>query len=300
MKNRRRFDRIGKKVSVVIGAVLISACAIQRTTRVPFSILPSQAQEASLEQLLLRLRDRSDAFQTLLATAELLPAAGSIYSGVVREYRDVKAHILLDRRSRFRMVGQAPIIRNNIFDIASDGDNFRLSIPSKRKFIVGKNSVTKNAGNTLENLRPQHIFDALVFKSFDDDNEKFFLQEGREGNRQYYIVHAVSEDKTSRIDLKRKVWFDRADLEVFRIQWFGPEGRYMQDVNYGDYQDFKGINYPTMIQLTRPGEDYRLGIRISKVTFNQSIEAGKFFLDQPKGFERVELGNVGASGGSSD
>lgn len=293
-------DRIGKRVGVVIGAVLMSACAIQKTTRVSPSLLPLPAQEASLEELLSRLRDRSNAFQTLLATAELIPTAGSIYSGVIREYHDVKAFILLDRPSRFRMVGQAPIIRNNIFDMVSDGDDFRLSIPSKRKFIVGKSSLMRDSENALENLRPQHVLDALVFERFDDANERFFLQEGREGNRRYYVVHAVSEDGSRRINLKRKVWFDRANLEVFRIQWFGPEGKFVQDVDYRDYQDFDGIRYPTMIQLTRPGEDYRLGIRISKATFNQPIEAEKFVLDQPKGAERVELGDAGASGGAGD
>ena len=285
---------------MVIGVVLMSACAIQKTTHVPPSALPLPAQEASLEDLLSRLRDRSNAFQTLLATAELIPTAGSIYSGIIREYHDVKAFILLDKPSRFRMVGQAPIIRNNIFDMVSVGDDFRLSIPPKRKFIVGRNSMTRDAENALENLRPQHVLAALVFQGFDDGNEKFFLQEAREGNRRYYVVHEVSEDPSRRINLTRKVWVDRADLEVFRIQWFGPKGEFVQNVDYRDYRDFDGIRYPTMIQLTRPGEDYRLGIRISKATFNQPIEADKFVLDQPKGVERVELGDVGASGGAGD
>ncbi len=40
-----------------------------------------------------------------------------------------------------RMIGLFPIVRNKAFDMVSDGDRFKLSIPARNKFYVGHNEV---------------------------------------------------------------------------------------------------------------------------------------------------------------
>ena len=72
------------------------------------------------------------------ATVVLKPTAGSKYSGVIEEYHEVKAFLLASRPASIRMIGQAPVIGTTVFDMASDGETFRVSVPSKNKFLVGR------------------------------------------------------------------------------------------------------------------------------------------------------------------
>jgi outer membrane lipoprotein-sorting protein len=186
-------------------------------------------------------------------------------------------------------LGQAPVLRTDIFDMVSNGEEFRLYIPPKDKFIVGKTAFRRPAKNSLENLRPQHILEALLVPQFDASHEKWFLEEAEEGGRRFYVVSVVESIESEKLRLKRRAWFDRAHLEVARMQFYEAEGLYVEDVHYSDYKDFQGIAYPSRIEVVRPIEDYRLAITILKATFNQPIEAEKFILTQPPDTQLVDL-----------
>ena len=59
-----------------------------------------------------------------------------------------------------RMIGQMPVVRNTAFDMVSNGQEFKVSIPPKNKFVIGTNSVDNyQPQQRLENPRPQHIYD---------------------------------------------------------------------------------------------------------------------------------------------
>jgi outer membrane lipoprotein-sorting protein len=220
---------------------------------------------------------------------DLEPTAGSIYSGVIKEYHDVKGFILIERPAMIRVLGQAPVLRTDIFDMVSNGEEFRLSIPPKQKFIVGKTAFRRPAKNSLENLRPQHILEALVVQGLDTAHEKCFLEEAEEGGRRFYVVDIVEPAQGGELRLKRKAWFDRADLELARLQFYEADGLYVEDVHYSDYYDFQGTSYPSRIEVVRPIEDYRLRITIVKANFNQPIEPEKFILNKPEGAQLVDL-----------
>ena len=262
---------------------------VRRETRIQPSQLPSPALEASLADLVAGLNSKSQSIRTLNATVDLEPTAGSIYSGVIKEYHDVKGFILVESPALIRMQGQAPVVRTNIFDMASNGEEFRLYIPPKDKFIVGKTAFRRPAKNSLENLRPQHILQALLVPGLDTEHEKCFLEEAEEGGRRFYVVDIVELGAGEELRLERKAWFDRANLELVRMQFYESEGLFVEDVQYSDFQDFQGTKYPSHVRVARPIEDYRLSITILKATFNQPIEAEKFILNQPQGSQLVDL-----------
>ena len=89
--------------------------------------------------------------------------------------------------------------------------------------------------------------------------------------------------------LLRKVWFDRADLQLVRIQFYDADGTCTEDVHYSQYQDFGSIHYPTHIDLNRPEDDYEVAIVIEKATFNQPIPPEKFDLRKPEGATVIDL-----------
>ena len=268
--------------------LITSGCLVRRETRVQPSQLPPPTLEASRADLVARLNARSENVRTLTATVDLEPTAGSIYSGVIREYEDVRGFILTERPAMIRMVGQAPVVRTNIFDMVSNGEEFRLYIPPMQKFIVGKTNFRRPAKNSLENLRPQHILEALLVPPLDASHEKWSLEEAEEGGHRFYVITVV-DSAGEEIRLKRKAWFDRTDLELVRVQFYESDGVYVEDVHYSVYQDFQGISYPSHIEVTRPVEDYRLAITILKATFNQPIEPEKFILNKPEGVQLVDL-----------
>ena len=268
--------------------LLTSGCLVRRETRVQPSQLPPPAREASLADLIAKLDARSRDVRTLNATVDLQPTAGSIYSGVIKEYQDVRGFILAERPAMIRVLGQAPVVRTDIFDMVSNGEEFRLNIPPLQKFIVGKTNFCRPAKNSLENLRPQHILEALLVPPLDASHEKWFLEEAEEGGHRFYAVTVV-EPADEELRPKRKAWFDRTNLELVRMQFYESDGFYVEDVQYSGYQDFQGTSYPSHIEVTRPIEDYRLAITILKATFNQPIELEKFILNKPEGVQLVDL-----------
>jgi outer membrane lipoprotein-sorting protein len=235
------------------------------------------------------------------ATVDLAPTAGSVYSGVIKEYHDVKGFILLEKPATIRMIGQAPVVRTDIFDMVAEGNDFRLYIPSKQKFIVGKTTYHRPTKNALESLRPQHILDALLVPPLDSTHEEYFSEEAEEAGRSYYAVHVLVHAASSShgpLAIKRKIWFDRSTLDIARLQLYGPGGELLEDVRYSDEKDFGGVRYPTSIRIVRPVEDYRLTITILKATFNEPIAAEKFALKKPESAQLVRLGEGAAPGGS--
>lgn len=281
-------------ISLALTAVILAAsgCAVKRTTKVAVPQSSAPPVDASVEDLVGRVNAQSDKIQTLTATVDFEPTAGSVYSGVIKEYHDVKGFILVKQPAFIRVIGQAPIIRTNIFDMVSDGETFRLNIPPKHKFIVGKTSFTRPAKNALENLRPQHILDALLVPRIDAAREKYSFEESEDSGHRYDVLTVFQPGATAAMFPQRKIWFDRSNLDEARLQSYGPKGNYIEDVQYSNYQDFQGTRYPTLIQITRPVEDYRLTITIQKAVFNQEITPDKFELKKPDGSELVELSAV--------
>jgi len=276
-------------VLAAVALLLTPGCLVRHETHIQPSQLPAPARDASLTDLVNQLNALSQSVHTLTSTVDLEPTAGSVYSGVIKEYHDVRGFILIESPAMIRVLGQAPVLRTDIFDMVSNGDEFRLYIPPLQKFVVGKTAFRRPAKNSLENLRPQHILEAFLIPGLDASHEKCFLEEAQENGHRYYVVDIVELAAGDELRLERKAWFDRADLQLARMQFYEPEGLYVEDARYSTYQDFQGITYPSHIEVVRPIEDYRLAITIQKATFNQPIAAEKFVLTQPPGTQLVDL-----------
>src|ERR1700730_10955234 len=93
-------------------------------------------KDATREELLEKFNSAAGSINSLNATVELKPTAGSKYSGIIEEYHEVKAFLLAERPAKIRVIGQAPVIGTTVFDMASDSQEFRVSIPSKNKFLI--------------------------------------------------------------------------------------------------------------------------------------------------------------------
>jgi len=92
----------------------------------------------------------------------------------------------------------------------------------------------------------------------------------------------------------RKVWLDRSDLNVSRVEIYAPGGSVTSDVHYSAWDKVNGVAYARQITLARPGDDYKLEITVKKMSLNEAIAAEKFVLPQPPGTELVRVGEDAA------
>ncbi len=276
---------------MLVLALLAAGCTKSTKTKVPAAEI-RPALEATAEQLLERYNQQARAVRSLNAAVELNPVAGSTYSGVIEDYRDVRGFILAQQPSHIRVIGQAPVVAKNIFDMVSDGETFRIFIPSKNKFITGPAEFERPSQKPIENLRPQHMLEALFWPEIASGrtvlNEEFEAAPDR-----YYILTEVRETGGS-LEIARRIWFDRADLSITRMEIFGARGRLFSDIRYADWSRSLGtgdVSYPRTIRVRRPRDDYQLEIRITKLTLNEAISAERFELKQPPGTELVRVGD---------
>ena len=272
---------------------------IKTTTKLP----PSAKQvvrDAAREELQEKYNAIAGAVKSVNATVELRPTAGSKYSGVIEEYHEVKAFLLAQRPSQIRMIGQAPVVGKMIFDMASDGETFRVSIPSKNKFLVGAVAAERVSDKPIENLRPQHLLDALLWPAIRKE-ESVLFEEFNDETARYYVLTVLRGGY--RTEILRKIWFDRSDLQISRLQSFGPKGALLSDVHVSDWQPVAGDQehaggaaqpgvdgFPRNIRIERPHDDYRLELQITKLTLNEDLPADRFHLEQPAGSELVRVG----------
>ena len=257
----------------------------------------SVALEATRQELLDAYNHMARGMKTLNATVELKPTAGSQYSGVIDEYHEVKAFLLAARPAEIRMIGQAPVIGKTVFDMASDGETFRVSIPSKNKFLVGAVATEKLSSKPIENLRPQHLVEALLWPEIRKE-EAVTLREFNDEKGRYYVLTVLRGGY--QVEVLREIWFDRADLQVSRMETFGPKGALLSDVALGDWQALAPGSppagevrlFPRAIRINRPHDDYTLDLQITKITVNEDIPAERFELAQPAGTELVRVGEA--------
>ena len=267
--------------------------AVKKTTTVPAAARPV-ALEASQEQILERYNALAEGLQSVNATVELKPVAGSEYTGVINEYHEVKAFVMASRPYNMRMIGQVPIVGTTVFDMASNGKEFEVSIPSKNKFLIGPVSLNHPSSKPIENLRPQHLVNALLWPGIHKEEVTLFEEFNDEAAR-YYILTVLRGGYQA--EILHKIWFDRADLHFARFETYGPKGVLLSDVRYGDWQPVDNpssrfSNYPRSIRIDRPHDEYRLEMTISKITVNENLPADDFQLQPPAGAEIVHLSDA--------
>jgi outer membrane lipoprotein-sorting protein len=274
---------------------------IKTTTKLPPQARPV-VRDATRDELLDKYNEIARAVKSVNATVELKPTAGSKYSGVIEEYHEVRAFLLAQRPSEIRVIGQAPVIGKTVFDMASDGETFRVWIPSKNKFLVGSVAAERISEKPIENLRPHHLLDALLWTEVRKEESVLFEEFNDEAAR-YYVLTVLRGGY--RTEILRKIWFDRADLQVSRLQTFGPKGALLSDVHLSDWQPLLSDQetpasaapnavtaFPREIRIERPHDDYRLDLQITKLALNQDLPLDRFKLEQPPGSELVRVGET--------
>jgi outer membrane lipoprotein-sorting protein len=306
LETLRKNPRIWVLLLTFLALQAAGCITIKRRTEVKKEEIRPQL-ESSEENLLAGYNSQVRAVQSLQATVDLIPSTGTTYSGVIEEYHDVPGFILAQRPATVRVIGQAPVVAKDIFDMVSDGKEFRVYIPSKNSFLVGPTALVRPSKKPLENLRPQHIVEALFWPELPPSANVLFEQFDFNVSR-YYILTLLRPRDGGKFEIARKIWYSRIDLRVSRVQLFGVGGKLESDIQYSDWEPVPSAEGAPATELTsfardihiwRPQDDYKLEIKILKLTLNEPISPDRFELAQPAGTELVRVGDepTGAQAG---
>ncbi len=281
----------------------LSGCLFRsRKVEQPFDI--TQFKTATQQQLIDYINTQAQRVQSLQATVDIDTTVGGVKKGKVTDYEQIRGYVLARKPAMLRMIGLMPIVRNKAFDMVSDGSEFKLWIPPKNRFVVGRNDIPSyNPAQPLENLRPQHLYDALLLRRIDPEKEIAVLEndteipsdpKSRAVSRADYIIDVIAKtDQGWR--LSRKVVFSRNDLLPHRQLLYDDKGNVATNAMYQNYKDANGVNFPWQIDISRPQEEYDITLTIVKLDLNLPLTDDKFALEQPPGASIVHLDQPQAS-----
>jgi hypothetical protein len=269
-----------------------------RSRRVERQVSTAPLKSATQAELIDYVNSQAAKIKTLQATVDIDTSVGGVKKGKVTDYQQIRGYILARKPSMLRMIGLMPIVRNHAFDMVSDGRDFKLWIPPRNRFVVGRNDIeTHNVAQPMENLRPQHIYDALILREIDPQNEIAVMENSFEivtDAKHHQVQQADYEMEVIRRGehgwfLSRKIIFSRTDLLPHRELVYDQMGNLATDSRYDNYKDYNGLNFPSQIEIWRPQEEYDITLTIVKLQLNEPLPDDKFVLEQPDGAQVVHL-----------
>lgn len=277
---------------ILIAAVLPITGCLFRTRPVEDQYSKTPLKEATQQQLIESIDRQAHAIQTLRATVDIDSAAGGIKRGSQTQYKEIRGYVLARKPGDLHMKGLMPLVRTMAFDMVSNGQDFKLWIPPKNKFVVGQSEVSvPSSDQPFENIRPQNIYDALLIKHIDPATETAVLENGYEtlhdakGHRilqdDYILVVIKGSGDSAR--LARKIIIDRTDLKPHEQIIYAEDGKIATDARYAEYKDYDGISFPSRIEIYRPQEEVDLTLNMLKVEMNVLLKDEQFVLEPPDG-----------------
>src|SRR5581483_4656813 len=278
-------------------ALLPSTGCLFRSHKVERQVSTAPLKSATQQQLIDYINTQADRIHSLQATVDIDTSVGGVKKGKVTDYKQIRGYVLIRQPAMLRMIGLLPIVRNTAFDMVSDGKEFKLWIPPKNRFIIGRNDVTNPNASALESIRPQQIYDAMLLPKIDPQHEIAVMQndfeivtdnKGHRVDQADYEVEVIARGEHGWF-LSRKIIFSRTDLLPHRQLVYDENGDLRTDARYENYKEYEGINFPSQIEIWRPQEEYDITLTIIKLQINGPLGDDKFALEKPAGADVVRL-----------
>jgi len=283
----------------LIALLSVTGCGFRSSHPVKMRTSTATLKDATLEQLLGSINTTAEKLKTLKATVDIDSSILEEKKNRVKDNPQVAGVILVRKPEMLRMRIYVPVLHNVMADMVSNGKNFELASPIKSKFYVGSNQQpVKPSPQPLENLRPQHISDALLLKPIEEGKEIAVLENTTEVVKDpknhkdveqlAYTVLVIDKDGPGNY-LSRKIVFSRTDLLPHEQSIYNRQGQLVTFVRYENFSDYSGLLLPAIVSIQRPVEGYAITISMVKVDVNVPLTDDQFVLTQPPGSQVVNL-----------
>jgi len=271
-------------------ALFCSGCFVRhRTVAAPAAAKNAPLLTATKEDLISRIQSVFDPIQSFTLRADMAPSVGAIYGGELTDYATVRAYVLFKRPDTIRVMGLDPVVHSKtIFDMVSTNNIFRVWIPIRTAFYIGRNDAPPSSKNKLENLRPTAFLTSLIVEP-PDPSDRTVLEDDTDETKAVYILFMLREHE-EQLRLARAVYFDRYSLAISRQKTFDDSGAIVSETRYSDWKDFDGVRYPSTIEIRRPKDGYEVTMTVITAKFNPTdLTPQQFVLEQPPGAKVTEI-----------
>lgn len=276
--------------ALAMAVLPLSGCMFT-TRKLPKPIQPATVQAVSPQELVDKMNQRWDALKTLRANVQIQFTQIKTQEGVAKDFTTFPAIILMRHPEDLRVVGFVPVVRTQMFDMASTGNSFTLFIPSKSLAYEGSTTVTHKSANTIENVRPGFFLDALMVRGMDPqddfmvvpDNETIEDVKKKQLLQVPEYVLSITRRKPGSHENQpiRVVTFRREDLLPYQQDLYDEQGNLETEVTYGRYVPY-GLNlFPSTVTIKRPQEGFQAVLTVQRVSENVELKDDQFQFQVP-------------------
>lgn len=281
-------------VILTIAAVLTSCTSRQRTIVRASHPTAKTLLTATKAELIKRVADNYAAVQSFSATVDLTSSVGSVNKGKIKEYTDITAYIDFRKPGDLRVVGILPVVHSTAFHMVSDGQEFRVSIPLRSKFIEGRNDAPGSSLNKFENVRPQTFISGMLVRPVDLATDMVLMADDTtetSASYQLAIIRKVGDD----IALNRRITFDRVNLQIIEQREYDDNGLIVSLSKYDGFKVYDNVRFPSHIEISRPKDEYGIVLGVMKMDINNKIDSARFVLARPENSELQVIGGTAAA-----
>ena len=264
------------------------------TRRVPQAQPPATVLTATPQKLVDIINARYDAIQSMSAAVTFTATSGGVLNGKEKTITPFSGYILLRKPESLRVIGYLPVVHSPAFDMANNGDTFKLLIPPKSEAIEGPNTLTQPSQNAIENLRPYMFFDSMVIPKIDpdevlsvtaDSNNLVVNSKTRklEIRPEYLLTVQVRQPNTRFTQVHRVIHISRIDLRPVEQDIYDDNGQVQTQAVYGALQTFGTERFPGTITIKWPQQQEQILITVEKLRVNLPLANDQFELKIPEG-----------------
>jgi outer membrane lipoprotein-sorting protein len=281
------------KTALLLLLPTLSGCFVHTRT-VKQAKMPDVIKSATADQLVESVNEQCQAIKSLSATVQFQATEGGPRKGKEKTYTSFSGYILLRKPEAVRVIGLVPVLHTRAFDMASDGNTFKLLIYYPHNHVIeGSNTVTKESPNPLENLRPKIFFDSLLINCIQPDDLVTLTTDSETNidpkskqlmlDPQYDLTVVRRKPDSQELIPQRVIHFSRVDMHTVQEDIYDPEGSIQTQAIYGPMQQFGLQTFPGTITIKRPLEEYQIVITIQKINVNLTLNDDQFEIKIPEG-----------------
>lgn len=276
---------------ILLALPLLNGCLVH-TRVLKRAKMPGAVMTATADQLIKVINDRCKEIHSLRTTVDFQLTEGGPRKGKEQTYTSFSGYILQRKPGSLRVAGYLPFVPLPAFDMASNGESFKLWIPRRNKIFEGSNAVTKESSNPLENFRPGVFADSLLIGCIAPDDLVTLTSETRTEldakskqpviQPDYDLTVVRRKGDSQELIPERVIHFRRTDLQLYQEDMYDAKGGIQTTATYGPMQTYGQQKFPGTITIKRPIEELQILITIQKLTVNPEISDDKFELKTPE------------------
>ncbi|HSY02840.1 MAG TPA: hypothetical protein VK819_11825 [Acidobacteriaceae bacterium] len=291
---------VGSKVFLAMTLALpaLNGC-LWHTRKVPQAKMPDNVLSAPPERLVEIINKRYDGIDALSADVTFTATQGGALNGSVKTITPFPGHILVRKPESLRVIGYVPVVHTQAWDMASNGQTFKLWIPHDNKVVEGSNTVTQVSSNSFENMRPYMFVDSMIIPKIEPDdllsvtgdsdtivNPKTRKLEIRP---EYLLTVSRRQGDSNLLLTKRVIHFSRLDLRPIEEDIYGPDGQVQTQSIYGPLQTYGDQRFPGTVTIKWPLQEQQILVTIQVLRVNLHLEDSQFQVIVPKSAVVQEL-----------